>query len=72
MLHPKGGAQYIEIEPEELEAIAIESKRTIEIDEFVPKVTTFFGSSTNRPVIPGAWLGRDRLAGFVPWDSVLR
>jgi non-homologous end joining protein Ku len=30
-------AQYIEIEPEELEAIAIESKRTIEIDEFVSK-----------------------------------
>jgi DNA end-binding protein Ku len=29
--------QYIEIEPEELEAIAIESKRTIEIDKFVPK-----------------------------------
>ena len=28
---------YIEIDPEELEAIAIESKRTIEIDEFVPK-----------------------------------
>ena len=32
-----GNGQYIEIEPEELEAIAIESKRTIEIDEFVPK-----------------------------------
>jgi len=31
-----GKGQYIEIEPEELEAIAIESKRTIEIDEFVP------------------------------------
>ena len=29
--------QYIELDPEELEAIAIESKRTIEIDEFVPK-----------------------------------
>ena len=29
--------QYIELQPEELEAIAIESKRTIEIDEFVPK-----------------------------------
>src|SRR6516165_7947231 len=29
--------EYIEIDPEELEAIAIESKRTIEIDEFVPK-----------------------------------
>lgn len=32
-----GKGEYIEIEPEELEAIAIESKRTIEIDAFVPK-----------------------------------
>jgi DNA end-binding protein Ku len=32
-----GKGEYIEIEPEELEVIAIESKRTIEIDEFVPK-----------------------------------
>jgi DNA end-binding protein Ku len=32
-----GKGQYIEIDPDELEAIAIESKRTIEIDEFVPK-----------------------------------
>jgi DNA end-binding protein Ku len=32
-----GKGQYIEIAPEELEAIALESKRTIEIDEFVPK-----------------------------------
>jgi DNA end-binding protein Ku len=32
-----GKGQYIEVEPQELEAIAIESKRTIEIDEFVPK-----------------------------------
>jgi len=32
-----GKGEYIEVEPEELEAIAIESKRTIEIDEFVPK-----------------------------------
>ena len=29
--------EYITLEPEELEAIAIESKRTIEIDEFVPR-----------------------------------
>ena len=29
--------EYIELDPEELEAVAIESKRTIEIDEFVPK-----------------------------------
>jgi|SRR5262249_18193717 len=35
--HEVGKGQYIEIDPEELEAIAIESKRTIEIDEFVPK-----------------------------------
>jgi DNA end-binding protein Ku len=29
--------EYIELEPEELDAVAIESKRVIEIDEFVPK-----------------------------------
>jgi DNA end-binding protein Ku len=29
--------EYIELEPEELEAVAIESKRVIEIDEFVPR-----------------------------------
>ena len=28
---------YIELEPEELEAVAIESKRVIDIDEFVPR-----------------------------------
>jgi DNA end-binding protein Ku len=32
-----GKGEYTEIEPVELEAIAIESKRTIEIDKFVPK-----------------------------------
>jgi DNA end-binding protein Ku len=32
-----GKGEYLELEPEELEAVAIESKRTIEIDEFVPK-----------------------------------
>jgi DNA end-binding protein Ku len=29
--------QYIELEPEELEAVAIESKHVIDIDEFVPR-----------------------------------
>jgi DNA end-binding protein Ku len=29
--------QYIELDPEELRAVAIESKRTIEIDRFVPR-----------------------------------
>jgi DNA end-binding protein Ku len=32
-----GKGQYIELEPEELEAIAIQSTRIIDIDEFVPK-----------------------------------
>src|ERR1700730_8681744 len=32
-----GKGEYIELDPEELEAIALESKRTIEIEEFVPK-----------------------------------
>src|SRR6266550_3604128 len=32
-----GKGEYIELDPEELDAIAIESKRVIDIDEFVPK-----------------------------------
>jgi hypothetical protein len=32
-----GKAEYIELDPEDLEAVAIESKRVIDIDEFVPK-----------------------------------
>ena len=32
-----GKGEYIEVEPEELEAIALESKRVIDIDAFVPK-----------------------------------
>jgi DNA end-binding protein Ku len=32
-----GKGEYIELEPEELEAVALESKRTIEIEQFVPK-----------------------------------
>jgi DNA end-binding protein Ku len=32
-----GKGQYIELQPDELEAVAIESKRTIEIDKFVPR-----------------------------------
>ncbi len=32
-----GKSEYLQFEPDELEAIAIESKRTIDIDEFVPK-----------------------------------
>src|ERR1700751_981415 len=32
-----GKGTYIEIDPEELKAVAVESTRTIEIDQFVPK-----------------------------------
>ena len=32
-----GKGEYIEIDPEELEAVALDSKRTIKNDEFVPK-----------------------------------
>jgi DNA end-binding protein Ku len=32
-----GKGEYIELEPAELEAVAVESTRTLEIDEFVPK-----------------------------------
>jgi DNA end-binding protein Ku len=32
-----GKGEYIELDPEELEAVAIESKRAIDIEEFVPK-----------------------------------
>ena len=32
-----GKGEYIELEPEELDAVAHRSKRTIDIDEFVPK-----------------------------------
>jgi DNA end-binding protein Ku len=32
-----GKGEYLELDPEELEAVAIESKRIIDIDEFVPR-----------------------------------
>ena len=35
-----GKGQYIEVNPEELEAIALESKLTIEIDESFPKISS--------------------------------
>lgn len=35
--YEKSKGEYIHVEPEELEAVAIQSKRTIEIDRFVPR-----------------------------------
>jgi Ku protein len=35
-----GNGKYVEIEPEELEAVEIESTHTIDIDKFVPRKTS--------------------------------
>ena len=35
--YEKSKGEYIPVEPEELDAVAIESRRTIEIDQFVPR-----------------------------------
>jgi DNA end-binding protein Ku len=60
-----GKGEYLEIEPEELEAIAIESKRTIDIDEFVPRKERVRAAQGNRralfqqPLLHRAgWRGR--------------
>src|SRR5215211_3736090 len=45
-----GKDQYIEITDEELEAIALESTRTIDIDEFVPKEEIAGGQGRSRCV----------------------
>ena len=62
-----GKGQYIEIEPEELEAIAIDSKRTIEIDEFVPKneIDELYLNSPLRRAHIGRWLLSVRLVSDV-------
>jgi DNA end-binding protein Ku len=54
---------YIEINPEELEAVAIESKRTIEIDEFVPKkeIDELYLNSPYY-IVPDGEVGREAFA----------
>jgi DNA end-binding protein Ku len=58
-----GKGEYLEIEPEELEAVAIESKRTIEIDEFVPK-TEIDELYLNTPyyIVPDGEVGQQAFA----------
>ena len=59
-----GKSQYLELDPEELEAIAIESKRLIEIDEFVPKqeIDELY---LNNPyyIVPDGEVGQQAFAG---------
>ena len=58
-----GKGEYIELEPEELEAVAIESTRTIEIDEFVPK-NEIDGLYLNNPyyLVPDGEVGQQAFA----------
>ncbi len=58
-----GKGQYLELDPEELEAVALESKRVIEIDEFVRRVEIddlYF----NNPyyIVPDGEVGRQAFA----------
>src|SRR5215813_15220858 len=58
-----GKGEYIELEPEELEAVAVESTRTIEIDEFVPK-TEIDDLYLNNPyyLVPDGEVGQQAFA----------
>jgi DNA end-binding protein Ku len=63
-----GKGQYIEIQPEELEAIAIESKRTIEID--VAHASSPIKQRGMRPKNASTCPRRNRLRKTVaPWAS---
>jgi len=55
--------EYIELDPEELEAVAIESKRVIEIDAFVPK-SSIDELYLNSPyyLVPDGEVGRQAFA----------
>jgi DNA end-binding protein Ku len=55
--------RYIELEPDELEAIAIESRRTIDIDQFVPR-NEIDDLYFNNPyyIIPNGEVGRQAFA----------
>jgi DNA end-binding protein Ku len=60
-----GKGQYIELQPEELEAVAIESKRTIEIDKFVPRAEIdeiFFNSPYYIVIVPDVQVGAQAFA----------
>jgi Ku protein len=46
-----GKGEYIELDPEELEAVAIESRHTLEIEEFVPKKDISTNSTFVIPII---------------------
>ena len=54
--------EYIELDPEEPEAVAIESKRTIEIDEFVPKAEIELYIRDPYYVVPDGEVGQQAFA----------
>jgi DNA end-binding protein Ku len=67
--------EYIELDPEELEAVGIESKRTIDIDEFVPK-DEIDELHLNTPyyLIPDGEVGQQAFAVIreaIPWEGMV-
>ena len=58
-----GKGEYLQLDPEELEAIAIESKRVIEIDQFVPR-TEIDELYQNNPyyIVPDGEVGQQAFA----------
>ena len=60
--------EYLEIAPEELEAVAIESKRVLDIDQFVPKqeIDELY---LNNPyyIIPDGEVGQEAFAVIRAW-----
>ena len=75
-----GKGDYIELGPEELEAVAIESKRTIDIDEFVEFVNAFLAGRLD-PLLQRRWRqavgahpagASQRLGGLVKSGACLR
>jgi DNA end-binding protein Ku len=58
-----GKGEYIEVNPEELEALALESKRAIEIDESVPRdqIDVLYLNNSYF-IVPGGEVGTDAFA----------
>jgi DNA end-binding protein Ku len=65
--------EYIELDPEELEAIALESKRVLDIEEFVPR-SEIDDLYFNNPyyIIPDGEVGRQAFCRYPRSDKARR
>ena len=57
-----GKGEYIELQPEELEAIALESKRTIEIEQFVSRSDDLLYLRDPHYIVPDGEVGQQAFA----------